>query len=408
MISLKDKHDCCGCTACAERCPQKCITMQYDTEGFIYPIVKESNCIHCNLCDTVCPVINQSEPELPIKVFAAKNKDNNVLLNSSSGGVFTSMAEYIIGKGGVVFGACFDEQWNVVLKHTETLAGLEAFRGSKYVQCDVGNCYIEAECFLKNGRLVLFTGTPCQIAGLKKFLRKEYENLYTVDIICHGAPSPGIWKDYVKKIPAKLAAGKNTVFSSLKYMPVITGINFRDKTDGWKKYGFSAEGIADHREAKNSVFPPKGYVFREYHQDNVYLRGFLHNLYLRPSCHRCPARKGKSGADIQLGDYWGVIRRTPEFYDSMGVSLALIYSEKGVELFNKLDLLSCQVSYNDVMDCNMNVEIDEAEPSNRRMFFKDYERKGFNAITKYCDEIDGHNLIWYIKKNLSKIKHIKI
>lgn len=403
MIEIIDKHNCCGCLSCVERCPHQCISMKTDEEGFSYPVVDQQLCVHCDVCDSVCPVINQGEVILPIKIFASKNKDKNVLLKSSSGGVFSVIAERIIEKGGVVFGACFDEKWNVVTKYTETKEGLEAFKGSKYVQCNVGNTFSEAEQFLKVGRSVLYSGTPCQIAGLNKFLRKEYDNLITISIICHGAPSPGVWKKYLKTISEKMVPKNKVCFTSSKPEFEITSINFRDKKNGWKEYGFSVIGKIGQSEVYREECEIENSILYEYHQRNVYFRGFLHNLYLRPSCYKCPARKGKSGADIQLGDYWGVLRRTPEFYDPLGVSLVLLYTNKGYELFKELDLLSCRVNYDDVLDCNENVEIDEVEPSNRRDFFDDFNLYGFKAVTKYCDKIDGHGFIWYLKSYLFRM-----
>ncbi len=405
MINIEDKHDCCGCTACVEKCPTNCISMQVDEEGFFYPQIDETKCIQCNLCERVCPVKNQRVSSLPVVVYAAKHKDDGVVTVSSSGGVFTALATNVLKKGGVVFGASFNEKWDVVLTFTETIAGLKAFQGSKYVQCAVGNSYKEAEDFLKKGRTVLFSGTPCQISGLNFFLRNEYKNLITVSVICHGVPSPGIWNEYKKQIPAKLVAGKKTILPSLKSLPVITSINCRDKTDGWKKYSFSVTGSAVLRESKKTVSSPVVFFFREYYKDNIYLRGFLDNLYLRPSCYQCPARKGKSGADIQLGDYWGVKRRTPNFYDPNGVSLVLIYTEKGCHIFNELDVFKTEISYDDVMDCNPNVERDEIEPLIRTAFYKRYNQLGFKAIPEYCDKIEGRDLKWHIKKYLSNIIH---
>ena len=238
MIEIKDKKDCCGCQACVTVCTKHCIAMQADNEGFLYPIVDKSACTNCGLCEKVCPVINQSEPHKPLKVYAAKNKNEDIRRQSSSGGIFTLLAEKVINEGGVVFGARFNENWNVVHSWTDTKEGIAALRGSKYVQSTIGNTYNEAREFLKQGRKVLFSGTPCQIAGLKKFLRKEYNNLLTVDVVCHGVPSPLVWRKYLEEvrenIRAEREAGKNTVSFSLNDLPVITGISFRDKTHGWK------------------------------------------------------------------------------------------------------------------------------------------------------------------------------
>lgn len=218
--------------------------MQEDEEGFLYPAIDQSICIDCGLCEQVCPIINPNEPEQPLQVFAAKNRNESQRLRSSSGGIFILLAEYIIKQGGVVFGARFDENWEVEHAYAETLEDLEPLMRSKYVQSRIGNTYKVAEQFLKQGRQVMFVGTSCQIAGLKKFLRKEYENLLAVDFICHGVPSPGVWRRYLEEIKSHRSVavgGDTTLSSSLKFMPVISDINFREKQLGgysWKKYGF--------------------------------------------------------------------------------------------------------------------------------------------------------------------------
>ena len=169
MIRIIDKKDCCGCHACSNVCPKQCISMQLDEEGFLYPIVDTQKCIDCGLCENVCPIINRGKSRSPINVFAAKNNNEEIRIKSSSGGIFTLLAEKIIIEGGVVFGAKFDKNWDVKHGYTETIEGLAAFRGSKYVQSQIEDNYQKAEKFLKQGRKVLFSGTPCQIAGLKCF-----------------------------------------------------------------------------------------------------------------------------------------------------------------------------------------------------------------------------------------------
>lgn len=199
MIDIIQKQDCCGCEACVQICPKGCMCMVEDTEGFLYPQVDKSVCVNCGLCEKVCPVIHQNKSRTPLKVYAAKNMDEEVRLKSSSGGIFTLLAESVIKRGGVVFGAKFDDEWMVVHDYTDNIEGVAAFRGSKYVQSIIGNAYRKVEQFLKSGRMVLFTGTPCQIAGLKKYLRKEYKKLLAVDLVCHGVPSPKVWQMYLEE-----------------------------------------------------------------------------------------------------------------------------------------------------------------------------------------------------------------
>ena len=405
MIKIDEKKYCCGCMACVQKCPKQCIALTEDEEGFLYPKVDIDTCVDCHLCEKVCPVQNQFNIKEPLQVYAAVNTKKDVLQNSSSGGIFSLLAEKVIKDGGVVFGAAFNKEWEVFHTYADAIEEIEKFRGSKYVQSKIGDSYKQVEHFLLEGRTVLFSGTPCQISGLKHYLVKSYDNLLCVDIVCHGTPSPGIWNEYRKKIPAKLAAGKNTVFESLKTMPVITGINFRDKKNGWQKYGFAVTLSADQREAENSVLPPKSHCYYEYHRENLFMRGFLNNLYLRPSCYNCPARHGKSQSDILLGDFWGVLRKYPAFYNKDGVSLVLAYTEKGDAFFNSISCTKINATYSDALDCNINIEKDEIEPKNRRKFFKAYLKHGIKAIDKYSRQLEPSRLSLFYKHVIFWIKY---
>lgn len=336
MIKITEKSECCGCNACVQRCPKQCISMKEDEQGFLYPFVDTTSCIDCGLCEKVCPILNPFDTKEPLQVLAAKNKNEDQRLKSSSGGTFILLAEHIIKQGGVVFGARFDTNWEVEHCYAETIEELESLMRSKYVQSKIGNTYKEAEQFLKNGRKVMFVGTSCQIAGLKRFLRKEYDNLLAVDFICHGVPSPGIWRKYLEEIKSSRseAAGKNTVLSlSLKSVPVITGINFREKQQGgygWKKFGFVVQAKSPSKGDKNSVLLSS--IFNE----NIFMKGFLANLYLRPSCYKCKAKNGAANSDITIADYWGIQKSHPEFDDDKGVSVIFIHSDKGKSILYKL------------------------------------------------------------------------
>lgn len=347
MIHITDKSKCCGCNACVQRCPKQCITMYEDEEGFLYPKVDKSCCIDCGLCDKVCPVPNRNSSKQPLQVFAAKNRNEEQRLRSSSGGIFILLAEYIIKRGGVVFGARFDKNWEVEHIYAETLDELEVLMRSKYVQSRIGNTYKEAELFLKQGRQVLFIGTSCQIAGLKKFLRKEYDNLLAVDFICHGVPSPGIWRKYLEeiKIGRSEDAGKNTVLSSsLKSVPVITDINFREKQlggYGWKKYGFVIHSESLSKGYKNSVLMSTTFC------SNIYMNTFLRNYTLRPSCYFCFAKSGKSSSDITISDFWGLAFCYPDFDDDKGVSAVFLNTKKALDIFRMLDVESIECTFNE-------------------------------------------------------------
>lgn len=375
MIVITDKTACCGCSACAQVCPKQCIAMSADNEGFLYPVVDTAICIDCGLCEKVCPVINQSEPSLPLATYAAKNTDENIRSKSSSGGIFTLLAEQIISEGGVVFGAKFDTDWGVVHAYTETIEGLAAFRGSKYAQSTIGTCYQQAERFLTGGRKVLFSGTPCQIAGLKKYLRKEYAQLLTIEVVCHGVPSPMVWKDYLEYRRTR-AIGREGVPPST--LPTITDISFRDKTNGWRKYGVSfCFATTENSETTREITP--------FH-DDPFMSGFLRNLYLRPSCYHCAARHGKSGADLSIADYWGVHKIHPKFYDDRGIGLILVNTDRGVEYYNSISsrLNSCKSTLDKALKYNPVIIRSVKEPKQRAEFWKLYNHTNFGIIAQLC------------------------
>lgn len=363
MIQILDKSQCCGCTACVSICPKQCITMREDEEGFLYPVVDSSHCIDCNLCKKVCPELYPKEMREPLHVYAAKHKNEQVRLASSSGGIFTLLAEKIIDEGGVVFGVRFNNNWDVVHDYTETMEGLAVFRGSKYVQSYMGDCYLKAKSFLEQGRKVMFTGTPCQIAGLKNFLRKDYDNLLTVDVVCHGVPSPKVWQVYLDEIARK--GGKNSVLSHpIVEKTEINHIDFRSKSTGWKKYSFAltlSKATADGE--KNTVLLSS--IFTE----NPYMNAFLSNLSLRPSCYDCPAKSGKSGSDITIADFWGIEDVLPEFDDDKGISAVLMSTEKGIYWFNRVLCNCVMVPYESVIRANPSIFSSVKRAKNRDFFF---------------------------------------
>lgn len=337
MIKITDKKDCCGCAACVQRCPKQCISLKEDGEGFLYPVVDESLCVGCGLCEKVCPIINRPEKLKVKEVLAVKNRNEAERMASSSGGVFIALAKKVIEQGGVVFGAVFDENWDVKHTYAESMDGVRPMMGSKYVQSRIGDMFRQAEKFLKEGRKVLFTGSPCQITALHNYLRKDYPNLLSVDFLCHGVPSPGVWRRYLDETfnrSARRSVEKNTVLSSsLKSLPVITGIEFRDKTlHGWQKFSFVVRGASASKADKNSV------LLSDIHYDNPFMKGFLRNVYLRPSCYRCKCKNGVSHSDLTIGDFWGVRQAMPDFNDDKGVGLVLVNTEKGKNVFASLDM----------------------------------------------------------------------
>ena len=376
MIEIIDKHACCGCSACVQKCPKQCISLVEDEEGFLYPVVNSDDCIDCGLCEKVCPILHQAEERKPLKAYAAKNKNEGIRKQSSSGGVFTLLAEDVIKEDGVVFGAKFDEQWEVKHDFTETFEGLHVFRGSKYIQSHIEENYKKAETFLKSGRKVLFSGTPCQIAGLKRFLRKEYDNLLTVDFVCHGVPSPGVWRKYLKETVAHLC-DKNSVPSDPVAMDNarIENITFRNKCSGWKKYSFSLTLSATTRSGATQ----KVSLINLFSQ-NAFMKGFLANLYLRPSCYACPAKCGKSGSDITIGDLWGAPSIIGNYDDDKGTSLVLINKE--VAFFEKKSSLWIKdIEYSSALAHNSCIEKSVKESKKRKQFYSSYAKPKYSLET---------------------------
>lgn len=309
MIHIDSKKDCCGCSACSQRCPKACISMQPDAEGFLYPQIESELCIDCGLCDQVCPVLNQAVPRSPEKVYAAVNKNFEHRVESSSGGIFSCIAKGVIENGGVVFGARFDSNWNVVHTSINSIDSIDLLRGSKYVQSNIGSSYREAEFFLKQNIPVLFSGTPCQIRGLKLFLRKDYDNLITIDFICHGVPSPNFWKKYVQEVISD---------HNIESLSHISKINFRNKDISWAKFQIKFDYWLNGRTKSFSTI----------HYNDPYFYCFLNHVSERYSCYDCPSKEFKSRSDITLADFWGgkPSSRISDLKD--GVSLIFLHSDK--------------------------------------------------------------------------------
>lgn len=405
MITVSDKKNCCGCSACVQNCPKKCIVLECDQEGFLYPIVNKEICIDCGLCEQSCPIINENSSCTPNEVYAAINPDIEKRELSSSGGVFSAIAEYVIENGGVVFGARFNEKWDVVHDYAETKEGVQAFRGSKYVQSIIGDSYKKTKAFLNEGRFVLFSGTPCQISGLNQFLRKDYNNLYTVSVVCHGVPSPRVWNDYksfIERSPQR--SNSLTSIFCQENNSIIKSLSFRDKRNGWKKYGFAAELITQKtqldvkRQIGRSIYEPL--------QNNLFLQGFIRDLYLRPSCYDCRFRSGKSHSDITLADYWRIEEFYPEFDDDKGVSLILVNTPKGKSLLSELSLRLLPTTYEQGYYGNHSLELNPEVPINRAMFWADYERDGIKAIKKHLPHISVFVKIKILVKKALLVLHL--
>lgn len=355
-IGNKGRENCCGCTACANICPHDAITMEADKLGFIYPQIDYEKCVDCGLCAKICKFGTEYQREnkwlTPI-VYAARLKDSEQLLRSQSGGAFFGLAMQVLKRDGVVYGAGFVEHFRVAHKRVETYEELEDLRGSKYVQSDIRGIFQQVKNDLKSGRLVLFSGTPCQVSGLQSYVGKKWQtNLYTIDIVCHGVPAPKVWSDYVQYMEKKIG-------------DVCVKANFRDKCFGW----------ATHFETflfKNNVVK-SGCTFRIL---------FYKHYMLRDSCYQCPFTNLKRCSDITVGDFWGWNKISTKFNDNKGVSLVLVNSDKGRDLLdevasnfylvrsNTTDCLQPQLQY----PCTVHPK--------RNAFISDYTKKGFLFVAK--------------------------
>lgn len=316
ILDFIGKKNCVGCSACVNICPKHCLKMGPDEEGFLYPILDAERCVNCQKCYHVCPE-NKYEVYEGVhepSVYAAKAK-GKVREESSSGGIFSLLAETVLADGGVVFGAAFDTNCTVIHRMVKRKEDLSQLRGAKYVQSQLGDTYSEVKLQLEHGKKVLFSGTPCQVYGLQCFLQTEYENLFLVDIVCHGVPSPLVWQKYLE------GRGKGQNGMPQK-------VNFRDKVSGWSRYGYSV--TYESVNGKREIIPNK---------QDLFMQGFVKNVYLRSCCGQCEYKFLSRKCDITLGDYWGIWNQAPEMDDNKGTSLVLVHSEKGKGLWNQIGSL---------------------------------------------------------------------
>lgn len=375
MIRIDNKSNCCGCTACESVCAHNAITMHPDALGFLYPVVDIDRCVECGLCEKVCQFNsnykrydNYDEPS----VFALRHKEQEQLMRSQSGGAFYGIAQHILNKGGIIYGAAFNNSWKVTHQKATNPEELEKLRMSKYVQSDIRGVFKHVKEDLKNGNTVLFSGTACQIAGLKASIPSRLQlNLICVDIICHGVPSPKIWEDYI-------------VYLETRYKSKIVKACFRDKRFGW-------------HGAKETFKFANGKEVARYTSNMLYFTG----KSMRESCANCKFTNLKRVGDITIGDFWGIPKDSPYEKDKKGLSLALINSDKGKQLFESIkDKYIVEPS--NTKDClQPQLQYPSKISPLHDSFVKDYSTHGFLYVAKKYGDI---SLKFKIKNSYCKTR----
>lgn len=373
MKEVVSKNLCTGCTACASICPKSAITMIKEKDGFKYPQIEQSRCIDCGLCVKTCPIINTKQNIALNQCYVGYAKSEDVKKNASSGGIFHLIANYVLENSGIVIGAAFDKKNK--LKHIaiESKQELEKLKGSKYLQSDLNDIFIYIKENIKN-RLILFVGVPCQVAGLKAYLKKDYENLICIDLICHGVPSPKLFDKYIEEL-------------ELIQNDKLVDYKFRDKSTGWDTY------------SNKAIFKESNIT--ELQNKNQYMRLFLSDVALRESCYNCKFKLDNKYSDITLGDFWGVKNYYPEMYNKNGVSAIILNTSKGINIFdtikNNVDYKKCKLE--EIISGNPSLIKSAQYTSKRRKFFNDLETLSISELTrKYAKR----------KNNIIKMMIIKI
>jgi len=350
-------ENCTGCAACRARCPERAIAMQENAEGFLYPLIDGSKCTQCGTCVEVCPAHpfpGEAASQHPV-VFAAWTKNRGLLLKSSSGGIFSELAEGVLGSGGVVFGAAYDAHMVVRQTAVETREDLGRLRGSKYVQSDSAGSYATVRELLGAGRAVLYTGTPCLVAGLYAALDGDHDKLLTCSLICHGVPSPKVFRKYLGTVESR--HGKK-----------VRDFVFRDKRHGWRYPTVRIE-LEDGRTVCESNI------------DNTFSRGFAADLFLRASCHKCPIKAGGLTGDIVLGDFWELARHRPEAVNPKGTSAVIAVTGKGLAAVNackdRLELAEFPFEY---LEQSSMLRRCAAPRASRASFFADLDQLPFPEL----------------------------
>lgn len=390
MKQITDKKKCTGCQTCRLVCPVQCISIINDNEGFQCPHVDETRCINCNLCARRCPINNRPEIKRDehIRILGARLKDDMLLSKSASGGVFAGLALKVLETpGNAVFGCAYDD--DMVARHicVTDVADMSPLQSSKYVQSDVGDTYLQVKTILDSGHIVLYSGTPCQIAGLYAFLARDYDNLLTVEVICHGVPSPLLFKKYIEWLEGK-------------YGGKVEHHSFRDKErDGWGL--LTRMKIRTIRGSKNKTLEP---------QIDPYLNSFYHMYTFRESCYTCEYARSQRIADITLGDYWDIKKYHPEFYDFRGVSIVLTSSRKGEIFFktahNEFEVI--ETTFEKASAGNPNLYMPSNRPAQRDTIYLSIGDEANRIFNEGLFRIEAKGKIKYLIKQSVPLSFLKL
>ncbi len=356
MDYIIQKKKCTGCTTCVNICPKNAIAMIEDSEGFKHPVIDQEKCINCGLCKKTCPVLNSKHNESLNECYVGYCKDMEERTKGSSGAIFSVVANYVLENNGIVIGAAFDENNHLQHIAINNKEKLDKLKKSKYLQSDLGNIFKYVKDNVNN-KMILFVGTPCQIGGLKAFLKKDYDNLICIDIICHGVPSPKLFAKYVNELEKQ----KNDK---------LLGYDFRDKSTGWDTYSNNAKFKKDNVITKYS--------------ENPYMKLFLSDVTLRESCYNCNFKLGNKYSDITLGDFWGVKNHYPEMFNDKGVSCIIVNTKKGQNVLElvKNDLIMSECEIGEIVSGNPSLKISNKRPKGRDKFFEEIDKISIDELSQ--------------------------
>ena len=386
MPNLASYQSCVGCSACALSCPKNCIEMHNDKYGFSHPkIINDQECINCKLCEQSCPIVNKRNlDDKETIALAAFTRDEEIRKESSSGGIFTEIAKYVLLNDGVVFGAAYSNNWHVEHIEVKEVGNLNKLRGAKYSESKLGNTYDRIKKYLNKDILVLFSGTPCQVAGLKSFLKRDYSKLICIDFICHGIPSPVAWSNYIQE---------RMKLDGVNHKPI--SINQRSKIPGWSNYNYSCV-----IEYENNL------KYQSLSGSDMYMKLFCNDYILRESCANCHFKGFDRCSDITLGDFWGIWNIDVKMDDNKGTSLIMLHSDKSKDLITKISdkIVLKEVSLDEASRENPAILYSSKEKSEREKVLDSICKGNFDITNELFKEVQPSMPLW--KRVIKKIKNM--